>query len=72
MKGRRLWDGILVWIKSRQDTHIDRVMFTREGSVEFVKSVQLHDRVFAGRVSETKAKEEEEACFLKQEANNCI
>jgi hypothetical protein len=39
-------------------------MITKEGSVEFVKSVQLNDRVFAARVSETKAKEEEEANFL--------
>ena len=48
------------------------VMFTKDGSVEFVKSVQLHDRVFAGRVSETKAEEEEEGSFLKQEANKGI
>jgi hypothetical protein len=47
-------------------------MFTKEGSVEFVKSVQLHDRVFDARVSETKAKEEEEGTFLKQEANKGI
>ena len=25
---------------SKRDTHIDRVMFTKEGSVEFVKSDQ--------------------------------
>ena len=37
-----------------------------------MKPVQLHDRVFADRVSETKAKEEEEGSFLKQEANNYI
>ena len=36
--GKRLWDGILVWMYSKRDTHIDRVMFTKEGSVEFVKS----------------------------------
>ena len=47
-------------------------MFTKEGSVEFVKLVQLHDRVFADRVSETKGEEEKEGTFLKQEANNCI
>ena len=40
------------------------VMITKEGSVEFLKSVQLHDRVFATRVRETKAEEEEEASFL--------
>ena len=39
-------------------------MITKKGIVEFVKSVQLHDRVFAARVSETKAEEEEEANFL--------
>jgi hypothetical protein len=50
------------------DTYIDRVMFTKEGSVEFVKSYQFHDRVFASRVSETKAEEAEEGTFLKQEA----
>jgi hypothetical protein len=47
-------------------------MITKEGSVEFVKSVQLHDRVFGARVSETKAEEEEEASFLQQEANKGI
>ena len=47
-------------------------MSTKEGSVGFVKSVQLHDRVFAGRVSETKGEEEEEGNFLKQEANKGI
>ena len=47
-------------------------MFTKEGSVEFVKSGQLHDRVFAARVSETKGEEEEEGTFLKQEANKGI
>ena len=45
-------------------TYNDIVMITTEGSVELVKSVQLHDRVFAARVSETKAEEEEEASFL--------
>jgi len=40
-------------------------MITKEGSVEFLKSVQLHDRVFASRVSETKGEEEEEGTFLK-------
>ena len=70
--GRRLWDGILVWMYSKRDTHIDRVMFTKEGSVEFVKSVQLHDRVFAGRVNETKGEEKEEGNFLKHEANKGI
>ena len=50
----RLWDGILEWMQSRRDTYIDRMMFTKEGSVEFVKLVQLHDRVFAAIVSETK------------------
>ena len=54
------------------NTHIVEVMFTNEGSVEFVKSDQLHDRVFADRVSETKGKEEEEGNFLKQEANKGI
>lgn len=39
-------------------------MITKEGSVEFVKKVQLHDMVLAARVPETKAEEEEEACFL--------
>ena len=47
-------------------------MITKKGSVEFVKSVQLHDMVFAARVSETKAEEEEEGSFLKQEANKGI
>ena len=47
-------------------------MITKVGSVELVKSVQLHDRVFAARVSETKAEEEEEGTFLKQEANKGI
>ena len=47
-------------------------MFTKEGSVEFVKSVQLHDRLFDAWVSETKAKEEEEGTFLKQEANKGV
>ncbi len=47
-------------------------MFTKEGSVEFVKSFQLHDRLFAVRVSETKTEEEEEGTFLKQEANKGI
>ena len=47
-------------------------MITKEGSVEFVKSGQLHDRVFAARVSETKGEEEEEGIFLKQEANKGI
>ena len=47
-------------------------MFTNEGCVEFVKSGQLHDRVFAGRVSETKGEEEEEGTFLNQEANKGI
>ena len=47
-------------------------MFTKEGSVEFVKPVQSHDRVFADRVSETKGEEEEEGSFLKQEANKGI
>jgi hypothetical protein len=48
------------------------VILTKEGSVEFVKPVQIHNRVFADRVSETKGEEEEEGNFLKQEANNCI
>jgi hypothetical protein len=39
-------------------------MFTKEGSVEFVKSVSLHDRVFVARVDEIKAEEEEETSFL--------
>jgi hypothetical protein len=47
-------------------------MFTKEGSVGFVKSVHLHDRVFASRVSETKSEEEEEGIFFKQEANKGI
>ena len=70
--GMRLRDGILVWMQSRWDTHIDRVMFPKEGSVGIVKSVQLHDRVFAGRVSETKGEEEEEGNILKQKANKGI
>ena len=47
-------------------------MITKKGSVEIVKSVQLHDRVFAARLRETKAEEEEEGSFLKQEANKGI
>ena len=47
-------------------------MFTKEGSVEFAKWIQLHDRVFAARVSETKGEEEEEGTFLKQETNKGI
>ena len=70
--GTTVWNGILVWILSTQDTNIDRVMFRKEGSVEFVNSVHLHDRVFLGRVSETKGKEEEEGTFFKEEANKGI
>ncbi len=47
-------------------------MIKKKGIVEFVKSVKLHDRVFAARVRETKAEEEEEGSFLKQEANKGI
>ncbi len=47
-------------------------MIPKEGSVGFVKLVQLHDRVVAARVSETKAEEEEEGNFLKQETNKGI
>ncbi len=47
-------------------------MITKKGSVEFVKSVQLHDRVVAARLSEIKAEEEEEGSFLKQEANKGV
>jgi len=47
-------------------------MSTKEDSVGFVKAVQLHDRVFADRVRETKAKEEEKGNLLKQEANKGI
>jgi hypothetical protein len=57
---------------TRRDTHIGRVMFTKEGCVGFVKSVQLHNRVFASRVSETNGEEEEEGIFFKQEANKGI
>ncbi len=61
---RTLWDGILVCMLSTEDTNIDRVMLTKEGSAEFVKSGHLHDGVFAGRVSKTKGEEEEEGSFL--------
>ena len=56
----------------RRYTYIDRLMFTKEGSVEFVKPDQLHDRFFAERVSETKGEEEEEGTFLNQKANKGV
>ena len=47
-------------------------MFTKESSVEFVKPIELHDRVFAGRVSETKGEEEEEGTFHNQKAKKGV
>ena len=47
-------------------------MFTKEGSVEFVKSIQVHDRVSAARVSETEGKEEEEGTFHNQKAKKGV
>jgi hypothetical protein len=48
------------------------IILIHKGGKCRVKAVQLHDRVFDDRVSETEGEEEKEGTFLKQEANNCI